>query len=378
MRILQFSFFTIFFLLFVIGCYINQSSNDESYQCILQPSGKKIGFNIDSNTIAESRSLFSFATTGDTQYLAYLNEYTNTILFYNVKTQMLEHRIEFTKEGPNSTGRIFGFRVLNKDSIFVSTFNGNTIYLVNSKGKILRNISYKKSSKNEPLVFSESWSFFYSPMIYKDKKLYLTQTPIFSDKICAEIDLSTDSIKLLPMYHPDFNKLDLEKNIFCRDFDGVNFLYSFLYKPNIYITQDHITFYEKLASSKLINKITLKTFQNRPSFEEGTKAFIETPHYRSIVYDPYRSVYYRFAYPGVEISKKDNLKILAKYFKNFSIIILDKDFIKIGEYFTPDNIYNIKMFFISKEGLYLSSNHILNPDYDENKVSFELFKLIKK
>lgn len=63
--------------------------------------------------------------------------------------------------------------------------------------------------------------------------------------------------------------------------------------------------------------------------------------------------------------------------KNFSIIILDRDFNIIGETLFPDYTYNSTLMFIREDGLYISDSHYLNPDFSDDILSFQRFDLVK-
>ena len=90
------------------------------------------------------------------------------------------------------------------------------------------------------------------------------------------------------------------------------------------------------------------------------------------MYDKYRKVYYRVAYPASTIEESDNyLKIIRSGKKNFSIMILDKDLNVIGETLFPDYTFNPHLWFVREEGLYISTNNEMNPNYDENQLVFK-------
>ena len=113
--------------------------------------------------------------------------------------------------------------------------------------------------------------------------------------------------------------------------------------------------------------------------QKGPQLNLELARYGDLMYDPYREVYYRFAYPKTELDDKINWMGKAVYGrKKFSVIILDKDFQIIGETLFPEAIYNPYASFVSKEGLYISRDYQMNYDQSEDFMTFELFKLIKK
>ena len=110
------------------------------------------------------------------------------------------------------------------------------------------------------------------------------------------------------------------------------------------------------------------------TFEERQLKF---PDYSKIMYDKFRKVYYRFAFPGNEYSNEPNLRQKAIYRPYFSIIILDENFNILGETVVTRNTFHERSSFINKDGLYISESHVLNPNFDENKLFFRLFTLEK-
>jgi hypothetical protein len=92
------------------------------------------------------------------------------------------------------------------------------------------------------------------------------------------------------------------------------------------------------------------------------------------MYDKYRNVYYRFVEHPCELAKDEGYMDEPKA-REFSVIILDKDFQIIGETKFPGNKYFIRMSFVGRDGLYISENNLANPDFDEDKLVFACFKL---
>jgi hypothetical protein len=79
----------------------------------------------------------------------------------------------------------------------------------------------------------------------------------------------------------------------------------------------------------------------------------------------------------MEVTPKDDLEKLISYPPLASIIIIDKNFRKIGELKLPQNKFLVSNAFVAKEGLYISNNHPENPQMQDNKLSFTLFELAK-
>lgn len=107
------------------------------------------------------------------------------------------------------------------------------------------------------------------------------------------------------------------------------------------------------------------------------KAQCEHASYGKILYDKYRNVYYRFVYPYCEIDdySGDYLDLYRSGKKTFSIIVLDKQLNVIGETSFPPYTYNSNLAFILEDGLYVSLNHIKNPDYSDDILRFQKLEL---
>ena len=62
-------------------------------------------------------------------------------------------------------------------------------------------------------------------------------------------------------------------------------------------------------------------------------------------------------------------------FKPLYVVILDKNFRKIGEVELPDNKHYFMNYFISERGLFISNSHPHNRDNNENQLSFTCYKV---
>ena len=114
--------------------------------------------------------------------------------------------------------------------------------------------------------------------------------------------------------------------------------------------------------------------------EQGPRLYLELPRYGDLIYDPYRKVYYRFAYPKVSLDRNTNWWGKAVYGrKKFSVMVLDEDFHVVGETLFPEGIYNSFVFFVNEDGLYISRDYkIGTAEQSEDYLTFELFQLLKK
>lgn len=137
---------------------------------------------------------------------------------------------------------------------------------------------------------------------------------------------------------------------------------------------DHSSIKKIKIKSEYINKVKLLDDYGNLTPEDACS----NPNYGNLIYDKYRNVYYRIAYPKTEIEKGvRGLELRSYGRKLFSIIILDKNFNIIGETLFPKYTYNSNLVFIHKDGLYISDSHYLNPEFSDDVLSFKCFKLTK-
>ncbi len=362
-----------------VSCEQN-NKNNESYYLKKESS---ITFNIDNDTESCFRALYPFTDKDGRKYISFQNGFKNQILFYNFQTKKLAFKTNFDIEGSNGVGFFLGYYIDNLDSIYLTSLQTPEIFCVNKDGVVQKKIYYGKSRNNTSLNTFASTSFIYHPITKINNKLFILsecsrwQNP---NPVSATIDLNTDNVQELPFNYPQFkDAVNKHKNAgveiyFSRCFNGKEFIYSFFYDENIYIaTIDHKSIKKVKAKSKYIDQVIIPN-----DFNETLKSICENPNYGNLLYDKYRDIYYRICYPKTEVDINENYMDLWDFGRKvFSIMILDNKFNIIGETIFPEYTYNSNLMFIDNKGLYISENHYKNPNYNEDKLVFRLFKLHK-
>lgn len=217
-----------------------------------------------------------------------------------------------------------------------------------------------------------------------DNKMYITQPAVerFHALDKTPLSVTVDSVRKkcegLPLTYGILTEEELEANDtrFSRIFNGKKFIYSFYASEDIVVASaDHSDVKRVKVKSRYIDSPTEK----QELSEKGPKLNLELARYGDLIYDSYRDVYYRFAYPKTEL--KDNIQWWGKSVygrKKFSVIILDKDFHVVGETLFPEAIYNSYVFFVHKDGLYISRDYQMLYGNAEDYMTFELFNLTEK
>lgn len=383
--------FLLFITLFFFSCNSSVHKNRESYE--LRSTDEYLKFPLNSKTSLLIKAICPFLDDG-TEYLTFQNNMESEILVYNMKKQTYVRTISFDREGPNGIGWFGGYYIKGWNEIYLPDMMRSEINIVNSNGRLLRTISYAETVQGKKTIPFTSLTSTYTPMVFIGHQLYIPQTinlmygskALEDSPVTVVLDTLTYKLKELPFRFPKIMSLEDVKNkslgseySYSRCFDGKNFIYSFFFDENIYITP---------PSHKRIDKIAVKSrYINELKFVDRTpdnlnlvaKALSELPFYSNLIYDKYRNVYYRFVFPKVELptNEKNYAEIWQMGRTKFSIIILNDQFEVIGETLFPENVYASTQYFIRKDGLYLSTSFPKNPNFDENTLSFQRIELVK-
>jgi len=258
--------------------------------------------------------------------------------------------------------------------------NTPKVFLINGKGDIKK--TYYYGSENQDLGSTSSNSINYKKIeVIQENTFALTKMPQGNWNLLTSRNLEqfhpsflyntqTETIEELPITYPkDYFKEGKKEITYSRCYNGRQLIYSFYADPHIYI---HDIESGKLTSQQVASKYIgkIKPMENL-DYQSYMKYGVETPYYGSIVYDESSQLYYRFCYVGTELTTNMNIRETIKYKPIFSIIIINKFFQKVGETLFKENYYNMDIFFIYKQGLYLSINHPRNPKNVEDKFVFE-------
>lgn len=373
------------YALFLTSC---SKSKEIHYAAFLELTDE-MHFPLDETTSGISEFVTTYTHNGisdsifnnEQTYLAYINQ-PREVQFYDMESKQLVHRINFPSQGPNSISIITAVHTQSPDSIFIASFPLPFIFRVNMKGEILERINlgpFNKtvepiSSTSKPIVVTNNhiYTGFYTLLPPTD--FHSPLNPQELKEIVLDIDLKSQQQEL-KLNLPDSYTRD---KIFSRYYynpslsrgkEKGEILISFGASDSITVTNFKQTNHTSYAGSELFSNIN-------PS----SKAEDSWDHYRlnymyeGIIYDPYRNCYYRFL---TLPKKEDDLKstdMKTGRIKDIAIIILDKDFKKVGETMI-DPAYSNMMYFVNEKGLNLFN--IKKGLTDEDHMSFGTFELTR-
>lgn len=362
----------------------NEKKNTNSYVYDLETTEKNKTIALDSDVRYNAFYLYVF-NDGGKEYLAFLNYRTNQILFYDFTKSEFLFKLNIESEGPDGVVQPTGLYIKDLDNIYVSSYAYAGLIKVDTTCRVVQKIPYGTTSEGYQVLpsYTPSSHPYIAPVLIDDK-IYITQPAVerFHALDKTPLSVTVDSVlkkcEGLPLTYSILTKEELEANDtrFSRIFNGKEFIYSFYASEDIVVASvDHSDVKRVKVKSRYIDSPTEK----QELSEKGPKLNLELARYGDLIYDSYRDVYYRFAYPKTEL--EDNIQWWGKSVygrKKFSVIILDKDFHVIGETLFPEAIYNSYVFFVHKDGLYISRDYQMLYGNSEDYMTFELFNLTEK
>jgi hypothetical protein len=128
------------------------------------------------------------------------------------------------------------------------------------------------------------------------------------------------------------------------------------------------------ASSSYLDE-TLLSFRADASSEEFQRYAFSSSRYASMLYDSYRNVYYRFAFPTIPDVTADELRNLRTAPGPFVIMVFDENLKLLTEKLFEAGTYLPDNSFVGEKGLYISINHPDNPKNKEDQMAFEVIEL---
>lgn len=378
---------TLFSLLF---CCLLGACNGKKEQvkdiCELKATGEVKSFELDSDVRYNAFYLYTFSDETGKDYLSFLNYRTNQLLFYDWKTARFLSKVELDADGPNGVAQVSGYYAKDFNHLYVSSYAYSGLIRVDTTGRIVQKIPYGTTAKGYKVLPSYTPSSHpYIAPVFLEGKLYITQPDIprfhsvDNTPLTVRIDTTQQVCEELPLTYSLLTSEEKSANNsqFSRIFDGKNFVYSFYVSEDIVVASaDHSTIKRIKAASRYIASAT----EEQKDSEAGPRLYLELARYGDLIYDPYRKIYYRFAYPKVDLDRDMNWWGKAVYGrKKFSVLILDKDFQVIGETLFPEGIYNSFVFLVNKDGLYISRDYQVGMgNQSDDYMTFERFELVSK
>lgn len=356
---------------------INTNADKVVNICNIKYTSTK-NFKLDNETNNLS-SYIQFIDNDSICYLSFVNEYNNSIYFYNFENSEFCKTIKYNKEGNNGVGKIQGYYYINEDSILVYGYRGHRLFLTDSSSSVVSS-SKLLFQKTKYENVEEITSFPPSPYVQTDNPIRIIgDNVILGGYIGGEYilensknrpvniiyNLAKKEIKYLNNYPEIYQKYNWGGGMAYRlphfDVNKNNIVLSFSadhYIENYSFQRDSIT--KHYAGSSFIKEINSFSYPKSIPInkERVMNWYRENPSYEGVYYDKYKDLYYRIA----RLPNKDYIKNKIGNGKPIVIIVLDSKLNYLGEGKLPTNL-NLRPTncFVTKDGFYIQ---LLNEDED--------------
>lgn len=370
------------FILIFCSCTKKIKQQEKKYTHKMILNQEKL-IHLDSTTI-QATPYLQFFTKEDTNYLAFTNEYDNSIIINNFDSGLLHKKIRFDKEGKNGIGNLCSF-YLSDTTIYTYNYGNKTLYATDLNGSILKrkkiDLNVYNKDSNIPVLFPQTLS----PIYKLNNNLILTgYISIEKEDENGEntpttviYNIDNDSIYLInsfpAIYHNGFWGGDLNyRSIRYTIGKNKEMVISYSIDSHIY-TIDSLKCRNKYYAGSINHKKKTNPIENNRnintySFDKNKliNHYMKNKIYGGILFDKYKNVYYRIFLNTNQNSSKEKFK----FKKPISIIILNTNFVKIGETSIPDFNYDISSCFVSPKGL-----HIRIESENDDLMKFKTFIL---
>ena len=380
------------FILFPILLLSCSQKNNLEFTKELRESDKVFHINLDSYINPNERTIRFYE---DSLYECITmrrilpKEIYDEIAFIDIHSGENIYNVKVYREGPNAIhGGLESYDIINKDSIFLTSIYLPIMYIINRDGEIVKELklndvkaityTYFSSMVNQPVVTKNQIIDFPQHVPYWRNRLQPNSNDFkFSDcPLAYTINLSTDEVTKSEVSYPHLydndDHVDHDET-FSRVFDGENYVYGFFKYDSIIVTPDYKTSKTYSAKSRYIGEV------KNPGAPVGREIadlmkLTTLASYGNLVYDKYRKVFYRFCYFDNDYPGPYPLEYSMSY-GAFTIMIINSDFEIVGETIFPAKRYASRVFFVNKDGLWLSENNFQREGVSDDILSFRCLTL---
>ena len=320
-------------------------------------------FALDDSTTQVLSYIHTFME-GDSLRLASFNKPLKNICIFDVQTGKELRKIQFFKEGPHAVGNnLCGFLLLNNDSILMYYTGAYQLDLMNSQGELLARYRLKDIKPQADCAYSmPSPSPSSSLPIRKAGNAIILQG--FSpDKVGSLLRGTTILFNLRDStlkYANDYPSCYQEK-----DFDKWHVQVHLTPRYDLGPQDEMVLSYPIEDSIRIFNPQTGEKrsffaghstpYKIRPASASTTaeqeRSILGQAQYTGIYYDRWNQLYYRL----MALPMKDYTANASRLpSRELAVIIIDKDFKKVGEYNVREKSDRCSFAFVSPEGLHIN------------------------
>lgn len=284
-------------------------------------------------------------------------------------------------------GELMAFHVHTMDSIFLIPFGASYFSLADTSGKVIKIFRYEAPENHTP-GFVHNISYISPPIIKGNEIILKTRPAIVSNynemtnemlaksHLTFKLDLESLKSTLLPQNYPaDYLGNGAKRFDFSMVEGDGKVVYSFFGDHHLYWAENFESPLKSVEGRSSYLNETLPLFPKGGPVLESQKYSFASSRYENLLYDRYREVYYRFAYPDLDVETEEEVRALRNNPGPFVIMVFDMDLKFLGETYFEGGRYLPMNAFVGKEGLYLSTNNPDNTENKEDQLGFEVFFL---
>lgn len=376
-------YFLLLLLAFIgYSCQTNSKNKKEFSKDLVESTVMK--FPLDKSTSNTSFNVETFRDKDENKsLLVYLNVHKPSIIYFDIEKRAVDKEVLLEMDGPNGVGKPSRILTLSWDSIIVVSSYNYRVSIVNDNGKLIKGYPLLKGenyNKNTGLIN------FTSPVIKINNKLYFNVSPdrnaysptFYEAHINSSLDLRTGEYIYFNNYPPEFKGKTWGvrgPSYWLASNSDQDFIYSFSISDSLVVTNMKSGFYKRYWAGSIYKNGPVESFENGDRNRDLSDYALRSFYYLGIIDDPYRNLYYRFAWHSID--KKDlNGNANDIFNKPLSIIILDRNWNVVGEKKIKDNTFLLYMFFVGEEGLCIANTNPKNPNLEDDNLVFTCFKVV--
>lgn len=302
------------------------------------------------------------------------NDYVNGIDFYDLNERKKVKRILFPREGKNGLKFAKKLYVHSLDSIYIYSDDEKVLTLADYNGNVkkrwnLPNRTPWMVNLSAPLIIRGRYAYF-SHTMYGDNKQQVGYTTM------ARYNLDTGEQEEYGPFYPDV----FSENLYEDFSPGLTFGHDDNIVVRFGSLSDLYIYNMKTDSTRVIS---MKSRYEDASILPDTVAqshleldndfqLLSIDKYAGVFYSPYDHMYYSIFVDGIPITDETGNKHEYED-RPVSVILFDEQFKKCGEARLAADTY-FRNFICSKKGLLIPRSHAKNPENDESKIRFEMFR----
>lgn len=378
-------------LCLIIGC----SSPKQKYSKLELISKRILEIPLDENTSSVWGTL-QYLDLGEDEFLVFhdlIQSQNKAIHFSHLNDFEKSFQVNVSIEGPHGVGHLDGVLVKNLDSIYVLNRFAYRLYQIDKFGKVINKYSFidemDKSSKK--LTYLPG-SLPANPIVDFGQQLFLPARPdvnplenfkykSFNTGILLNLKNKSFSYQLNypKSYHDSgFWGMQLEMASTVVNFKDSTIIQSFPIEDELMVYDFDLNL---IDTPSLFSEFYQDKFHSLP--EPSLEPEIYYPHIysnpsnKSILFDPYRDLYYRIyngPYPEATIKNMANSNFTfwdqKNEYPNRIIMVFDRSFKEVGVIELDKERYFVDFIRVVKEGLLIE----VQSD-DEDKKIFEIFEV---